>query len=87
MKIKNLLSKLKKMKIEFYIDSYSNSYEDYNKDIVFTINGLTFKASYREGELEIDYYSQDFKYDNCNQQMECFFYYSFKHVLSTANKF
>jgi hypothetical protein len=78
----NLISKLRKMKISHEILSVNG----YNKNIQFSINGLTFYAGFVEGSTIIEDFCREIRYSNCNQEMERRFFDNFNQVLRYANR-
>ena len=80
MKIVNLLSKLKKMNIDHAIVG-----DDYNKDIVFSINGLAFKAGFQEDKTDIQDFCREICFDNTSQETQRRFFTNFNQLLKYAN--
>lgn len=78
MKVQRLISKLTKMNISHIIVLDGNSY---NKDIVFSINGLVFKAGFRDGGLIIDDYCREICFDESTQEMQRRFFANFNQIL------
>ena len=82
MKISNLISKLNKMNVSHTIVDVNG----YNKDIQFSINGLTFLAGFIEGKEMIQDFCREICFDNVNQDMQRRFFDNFNKVLTYANK-
>lgn len=81
MKIENLKSKLAKMNIPFTILQGNG----YNKDIEFSINGITFKAGFTEGKTEIDDFCRELCFDKSEQEMQRRFFDNFNQLVRYAN--
>ena len=81
MTTQNLISKLNKMNVSHTVLENNG----YNKDIQFTINGLIFKAGFREGKKIVEDFCTEICYDNCNQKTRRRFFDNFKQVLRYAN--
>lgn len=80
MTIQNLISKLAKMNIAYTILNNNG----YNKDIQFSINGMTFKAGFTEGKTIVEDFCREICYDNCNQEMQRRFFDNFNQILRYA---
>ena len=78
----NLISKITKMNVSYTILENNG----YNKDIQFSINGLTFLAGFVEGKNEIQDFCREICYDTCKQEMQRRFFDNFNQVLRYANK-
>ena len=80
MKISSLISKLNKMNISHTIIDING----YNKDIQFSINGLTFLAGFIEGKEMIQDFCREIYYNNCSQETERRFFDNFNKVVNYA---
>jgi hypothetical protein len=81
MTTQNLISRLTKMNVSHTILDNNG----YNKDVQFTINGLTFKAGFIEGKNEISDYCREICFDNCSQETQRRFFSNFTKLLKYAN--
>lgn len=81
MKVSNLTSKLNKMKVPFTVVDVN----EWNKDIVFQINGKTFKAGFTAASDVIEDFCREICYDNVDQEMQRVFYKNFNQLLIRAN--
>lgn len=77
-----LISKLGKMNIPYTIVDFNG----YNMDIVFTINGKTFKAGFFKGDTLIQDYCRDISFDNTSQEIIRSIYKNFAAVLRAAER-
>ena len=77
----NLISKLTKMNVSHTI-LINNGY---NKDIEFSINGLTFKAGFTEGNTLVEDFCREICFDKTQQDMQRRFFQNFNKVLKYAN--
>lgn len=77
MTITNLKSKLQKMNIDYSIVNIN----DYNYDINFSINNLSFSAGYSKGSEIIEDLCRNICYDNLNQEMQRRFFKNFNELL------
>jgi hypothetical protein len=77
----NLISKLTKMNISYNVLENNG----YNKDIQFSINGLTFKAGFVNGKTIIEDFCREICFDNSNQEMQRRFFNNFNQLLKYAN--
>lgn len=76
----NLISKLNKSNINFTIEDING----YNKDIVFLINGMTFKAGFNTHSNKISDFCRDICYDKTNQETQRRFFDSFNKLMKYA---
>lgn len=81
MKVLSLVSKLNKMKVPFVVVDVN----EYNKDIVFSLNGLQFKAGYVEGSEEVEDFCREICWDNVDQEMQRRFFDNFSQLVKYAN--
>ena len=81
MKVLNLTSKLNKMNTLFVIVDVNG----YNKDIVFQVNGKTFKAGFTDASGVVEDFCQEICWDNSEQEMQRTFYKNFNQLLISAN--
>ena len=77
----NLIIKLTKMNISYNVLENNG----YNKDIQFSINGLTFKAGFVNGKTIIEDFCREICFDNSNQEMQRRFFNNFNQLLKYAN--
>jgi len=77
----NLISKLTKMNVSYNVLENNG----YNKDIQFSINGLTFKAGFINGKTIIEDFCREICFDKCNQEMQRRFFDNFNQLLRYAN--
>ena len=80
MKTANLINKLNKMNIENKIVDVNG----YNKDVVFTINKMTFYAGFTANNDTIIDYCRNICYDNCSQETQRRFFDNFNQILRYA---
>jgi hypothetical protein len=76
----NLIAKLTKMNVPSTILEGNG----YNKDVQFSINGLTFLAGFVEGRNEVQDICREICYDNSNQEMQRRFFDNLNQVLRYA---
>ena len=76
----NLIAKLTKMNVSSTILEGNG----YNKDVQFSINGLTFLAGFVEGRNEVQDICREICYDNSNQEMQRRFFDNLNQVLRYA---
>jgi hypothetical protein len=81
MKVLSLVSKLNKMKVPFVVVDVN----EYNKDIVFQINSMNFKAGYVEGSEEVEDFCREICWDNVDQEMQRRFFDNFNQLVKYAN--
>lgn len=81
MKVLSLVSKLNKMKVPFVVVDVN----EYNKDIVFQINGKTFKSGYVEGSDIVEDFCREICWDNVDQEMQRRFFDNFNQLVKYAN--
>lgn len=82
MEIKNLLSKLDKLKIKHNTVDVNG----YNKDICFNINGLEFKAGVNGSNSFISDLCREICFDKSEQETQRRFFDNFNQLLRYANK-
>jgi hypothetical protein len=78
----NLILKLTKMNVSYTILEGNG----YNKDIQFTINGITFKAGFIEGKQIVEDFCREICFDKSEQEMQRRFFDNFNKVLQYANR-
>lgn len=81
MTTQNLISKLTKINVNYAIVDYNG----YNKDIQFSINGLTFKAGFTINSTIIEDFCREICFDQCTQETQRRFFRNFNQLLKYAN--
>lgn len=81
MKTTNLISKLNKMNVKHKIEDVNG----YNKDIVFTINNITFKAGFNTSSDIIEDFCREICYDTTAQETQRRFFDNFNKLITYAN--
>ena len=76
----NLISKLNKMNIESTIVNDN----DYNMDVEFIINGMTFKAGFIKGQNIILDFCREICFDKSSQEMQRRFFDNFNKLVKYA---
>ena len=81
MKLSSLTSKLSKINVTHTIKHIN----EYNKDLVFAINGKTFSAGFTALSDTIRYFCTVIGYDHSEQEHQRIFFSNFAAVLRYAN--
>ena len=78
----NLIAKLTKMNVDYKVLENNG----YNKDIQFSVNGITFKAGFTNGKELIEDFCREICFDHSSQEMQRRFFTNFAQVLTYANR-
>ena len=78
MQISTLNKKLSKSNVSTEVIDHN----DFNKSLIFTLNGKQYEASFNSDEMKVNSYCIEFGYDEANQESRTRFFDTFTQVLN-----